>query len=104
MTDKITLQRWRKKPVVIEAMRWEPAAFPEVGAVVGWLMANGCDFHHPSDFGGETTLAIRTLNGGAQLAQPGDWVIRDPTGEFRVCRPDVFEAAYEFAGESSHGH
>ena len=91
-------KRYRKKPVVIEAMRWEPDRFPEVGAVVGWLMAAGCEIHHPTGLGSTTTLAIRTLEGD-MIAQPGDWIIRGVAGEFYPCKPDIFAATYEAVAE-----
>lgn len=93
----MSVQRFRKRPVEVEAMRWIPDQFPEVGEVVGWLLAAGCDFHHPSGMGGTTTLAIRTLE-GEMLALPGDWIIRGVKGEFYPCKPDIFEATYEPAG------
>ena len=86
--------RFRKKPVVIEAMCWYPGNLDVAGGVVGWLMGNGCDFHHPSGGGATTTLAIRTLE-GEMIAQPGDWIIRGVQGEFYPCKPDIFAATYE---------
>jgi len=96
MVRQMAVAKYRKRPVVIEAARWMPDQFPEVGEVVGWLMAAGCDFHHPSGMGGTTTLAIRTLE-GEMLAQPGDWIIRGVKGEFYPRKPDIFEATYEVA-------
>ncbi len=87
-------QRYRKRPVVIDAVQWRPDQFPEVGVVIGWLMANGVDFHHPSGRGGTTTLAIRTLE-GEMLAQPGDWIIRGVQGEFYPCKDSIFRETYE---------
>ena len=86
--------QFRKKPVVISAMRWTPGDFGAAGALVGWLMGAGADFHHPSGGGSTTTLAIHTLEGD-MLAQPGDWIIRGVQGEFYPCKPDIFEATYE---------
>lgn len=85
---------YRKKPVVIEARRWEPASLLQAGAVVGWLKSHGADFRHPSGQGGTTTLAIRTLE-GEMTANPGDWIIRGVQGEFYPCKSDIFEATYE---------
>lgn len=92
-------QRYRKRPVVIEAMRWMPGDLGAAGAMVGWLMGRA-DFHHPSGSGGTTTLAIRTLE-GEMLAQPGDWIIRGVQGEFYPCRADIFAATYEPAGSET---
>lgn len=86
--------KFRKKPVIIDAKRWDPSDLGNAGTVVGWLMGHGCDFHHPSGSGGTTTLAIRTLE-GEMLAQPGDWIIRGVQGEFYPCKPEIFDATYE---------
>lgn len=84
--------KFRKKPVVIEAMLWDPASGPyEIGAVVGWLMGNGFnDFHHPDS----SNLLIQTLEGWMNVS-PGDWIIRGINGEFYPCKPDIFDATYE---------
>ena len=88
------IRRYRKRPVVISALRWEPGDLASAGFMVGWLLAHRCDFRHDSGSGETTTLDIRTLE-GVMTAQPGDWVIRGVAGEFYPCRPDIFDATYE---------
>lgn len=90
----MTIRKFRKNPVVVEAAQWNPNDPAQVGTVVGWLMASGCDFHHPSGGGGTTTLAIRTLEGD-MTAQPGDWIIRGTRGEFYPCKPGPFADTFE---------
>jgi hypothetical protein len=85
---------YRKKPVVIEAMQWQPGDLEQAGYLVGWLMAHGADFHHPSGRGDTTTLAIRGT-GDPMIANPGDWIVKGVKGEFYPCKPDIFEATYE---------
>ena len=75
-------------------MRWEPDDLEAAGTLVGWLMASGVEFNHPSGAGGTTTLAIHTLEGD-MLANPGDWIIRGVQGEFYPCKPDIFDATYQ---------
>ena len=94
ITEGVT--RWRKLPVEIEAAQWNPGDLLQAGEVVGWLMAHGADFHHPSGMGETTTLAIKTPE-GEMLARPGWWVIRGVAGEFYPCDPGVFEQTYEAA-------
>ena len=82
--------RWRKKPVVIEAMRYTAANGDECAAWVdevfdGWQLAYGS---HPP------MLRIRTLE-GVMEASEGDWIIRGVQGEFYPCKPDIFAATYE---------
>ena len=85
--------KYRKKPVVIEAMQWDGENLinilqwchagmpPEANAVVR------------SDGG---FLRIRTLE-GEMTATKSDWVIRGVRGEFYPCKPDIFEATYTLA-------
>ena len=96
-------ERWRKKPVEIEAMRLHAETSEEEfldpntrahAEIAGWMMGHGfrgfkvCGAKRP--FG----LLIETLE-GPMLASPGDWVIRGVQGEFYPCKPDIFEATYE---------
>lgn len=76
--------KYRKKPVVIEAIKWdgklttvEPLGIPECSQEIG------------SD-----TLQIHTLE-GVMTAQVGDWIIKGVKGEFYPCKPDIFAATYE---------
>jgi len=41
---------------------------------------------------------IETLE-GRMMATPGDWIIKGVNGEFYPCKPDIFEATYEPAGD-----
>ena len=91
--------RYRKKPVVVEAERWEPASVLQAGSVIGWLLGHGADFRAPLGEGPTTTLAIRTLE-GEMTVSPGDWIIKGVKGEFYPCKPDIFEATYEPEGDA----
>lgn len=75
--------RYRKKPVVIEAVRWHgPGDEMEIGApVLGMTCRQGAPY-------------IPTLEGDMYLT-PGDWIIRGVKGEFYPCKPEIFEATYE---------
>lgn len=91
MSDPIS--RYRKKPVVIEAMQWLPSDLEAVGIMWAWVgLENGADFSH--GLGGKTTFIIKTLEGDME-AQPGDWIIKGVKGEFYPVKPDIFEATYE---------
>lgn len=91
------MARYRKKPVVIDALRWpgEPededtGAQDEFGA---WVEGLGAELDTFQAFA-DGTLAIYTLE-GEMTAQPGDMVIRGIQGEFYPCKPDIFEQTYE---------
>ena len=89
------MAKFRKKPVVIEAVRYEGG--PSVGNVLFWMGA-----HHSSAVSErkgvyrEGRFFIRTLEGEME-AMPGDWIIRGVKGEFYPCKPDIFAATYEDA-------
>ena len=82
--------RYRKKPVVIEAMRGEPEGDDCGGSVVGWLLAHAVDFH----IGKGKVVELPTLE-GTMIADQGDWIIRGVKGEFYPCKPEIFDATYE---------
>ena len=76
-------QRFRKKPVVIEAIRFHHGNFDEVERFVGG------DAEWRS---GE--LIVATLEGAMHVSE-GDWIIKGVEGEFYPCKPSIFEATYE---------
>ena len=91
------MTRFRKKPVVIEAVQLPLAMntgtdIAQWGRIGEWLGA-----------GGKWTMAdggkieIETLE-GVMTASPGDWIIKGVKGEFYPCKPDIFAATYEPAG------
>jgi hypothetical protein len=83
------MSAYRKKPVVIEARKFDPSASLQDAADI----AKWC--------GGRITgrgLVIPTLE-GEMLASPGDFVIQiqGVYGEFYPCRSDIFAETYEAA-------
>lgn len=82
---------YRKRPVVIEAVRFSGANYREV-----------LSFAHPdlSDdaiIGAEAMrlpVVISTLEGD-MTASPGDWIIKGVQGEFYTCKPEIFHKTYE---------
>lgn len=87
--------KYRKKPVVIEAVQWlgDPAVLHEVGASLTTVGgAHGSVFSiHPDN---EDALEIHTLEGNHRCDY-GDWIIKGIQGEFYPCKPEIFEATYE---------
>jgi len=80
------MSKFRKKPVVIEAIRWTgnwDAIYNFVGNAAQWERE-----------GEQRVLIIPTLE-GAMRAQEGDWIIKGVKGEFYPCKPDIFAATYE---------
>lgn len=87
---------FRKKPVVIEAVRL-PVSKDDMlgwGSVCGFLMMRCPNFQIVDHGADNCALEIGTLE-GVMRADPGDWVIRGVKGEFYPCKPDIFAATYE---------
>lgn len=86
---------YRKKPVVIEAMRFSAYmdALPN-GALYAWLSEGGCSFQLDQVDPGPAFLMIYTLEGWMK-ASPGDFIIKGIQGEFYPCKPDIFVQTYE---------
>lgn len=95
--------KFRKKPVVVEAMqlKWETWGEMCEFAGVGKL-SNGCAEGCYVDKEGHATdsptlelgLQIPTLE-GLHLGRENDWIIRGVKGELSPCKPDIFELTYE---------
>ena len=89
------MPRFRKKPVVIEAIRWTGSNLREIIDFMGL---------HPSiekwtwpeyeQVVRDEGLKIFTLE-GTYSALVGDMIIKGVKGEFYPCKPDIFEATYE---------
>lgn len=79
--------RFRKKPVVIDAIQFDGTKDGEFK--VTQFGASVTDFWRS-----EEKLGIKTLE-GVIYASKGDWIIKGIKGEFYPCKPDIFEATYE---------
>ncbi len=93
----MSAQSYRKKPVVIEAVRFDGSNFDEIA---DWVMPRAPGDTDLSGVGGDDPhLTIHTLEGNMR-ADVGDWIIRGVQGEFYPCKPAIFEATYELAEPS----
>ncbi len=82
------MAKFRKKPVVIEAVRYTGENSGEVKKFCPQIV------RLPYKRGVGVLLEIETLEGDMQVSI-GDWVIKGVKGEFYPCKPDIFEATYE---------
>lgn len=82
------MAKYRKKPVVIEAMQYGPYTTVTV-ELAQFLKQSERPIKAVSE-----GLIIDTLE-GQMLATPGDWIIRGVAGEFYPCSPDIFKETYE---------
>ena len=79
------MAKFRKKPVEIEAMKWDGENIKEIMDFMNWRNA---------DHDEKNGLFIRTLE-GSHFATIGDFIIKGVKGEFYPCKPDVFEMTYD---------
>jgi hypothetical protein len=91
--------KFRKKPVVIEAVRftYDEQGMVAVKAFCGDALGNVSKARHPN---AKAEAEIGTLEDGIHLtvkhiATEGDWIIKGVQGEFYACKPDIFEQTYE---------
>ena len=75
--------KFRKKPVVIEAVQWLGNNLSEIQA-----------FYKPDSILVGDEIHINTLE-GTMAARIGDYIIKGIKGEFYPCKPDIFEATYD---------
>ena len=93
--------KYRKKPVVIEAIQWTGLNLEEIKSFVGeslqydiidtaWLAGASVPPH--------VDMVIKTLEGN-HVCTKGDFIIKGVHGEFYPCKPDIFEKTYELVEE-----
>lgn len=84
--------KYRKKPVVIEAIQWTGKNDEEF-----FDFSNQSFESTGKYFIGNTTnetLSIETLE-GTMIANVGDYIIKGVSGEFYPCKLDIFEKTYD---------
>ncbi|WP_433568037.1 hypothetical protein ACQP1O_43105 (plasmid) [Nocardia sp. CA-151230] len=85
-------ERYRKKPVEIEAMHLNNRTTPEeVARWCGGLIAIPEGERYT---GGPIVIEIDTLE-GVMTARPGDWIIKGVEGEFYPIKDSIFRETYD---------
>lgn len=88
--------KYRKKPIVIEAVQWNGLNLEEIKDFVGdsliynindaaWKVGKDAPTVH---------IKIKTLE-GTMIAKAGDYIIRGVNGEIYPCKAEVFWRSYE---------
>lgn len=83
----VSIKKYKKKPVVIEAMVWDGMSISKAREFCG---KDQVDIKgvYPGPF------RIRTLE-GIMIAEIGDYIIKGVEGECYPCKPDIFHKTYE---------
>lgn len=89
MNDKP--KKYRKKPVIVEAMRWTGK---NTTALLHWM----CPDLSPDAVSFDGT--IKTLEGELRASR-GDWIIRGVKGEFYPIKDAIFRETYEAVEDDS---
>lgn len=83
------MPKFRKKPVVIEAIQFTGSNLSECLRFMGLAE----DLIKSEQIQASRRPCITTPSGTQSVAD-GDWIIRSPLGELYTCKPDVFAATY----------
>lgn len=81
------MPKFRKKPVVIDAVQWTGSNAAELLQFSDCEVA--CALHED-----RRVFEVPTLE-GVMRGNIGDWLIRGVKGEYYPCKPDIFDATYE---------
>lgn len=88
----MSVKKWVKKPVVIEAVQWTGDNWIEIREWAFSPITDGGNvFLYSHD-----RIEIVTLE-GTMYASVGDYIIKGVKGEFYPCKPDIFHATYKEA-------
>ena len=88
--------KYRKKPVIIEAVQWTGLNLEEIKSFAGeslqydiidtaWEVGKGAPY---------VNMIIKTLEDNHTCTK-GDYIIKGVHGEFYPCKPDIFEETDE---------
>ena len=90
------MQKFRKKPVVIEALLWDGSNYEEIAVWCGKTDKNEHGIKDPGRFQRtkDDVVGVLTLE-GFMTATIGDWIVKGVKDEFYPVKPDIFAATYE---------
>jgi len=80
------MQKFRKKPVVIDAIQFKGDA--NLTEIIDWIDKQ----YLPC---GDNTELLITTPEGIMRANVDDYIIKGVNGEFYPCKPDIFVKTYE---------
>jgi hypothetical protein len=96
------VKKYRKKPIVIEAMKLEVT---NTGDVLKWIADNdgSAEYWSRSPMRAVTGIKIKTLEGD-MIGEYDDFIIKGIENEFYPCKPDIFKATYEEVGDEAQSN
>lgn len=100
------IKKYRKKPVVIEALQWDGGNLVEIAAFLKGVSVKSIESEINSSELAQKNwkelekssyhkgITIPTLEGN-MIASVGDFVIKGVAGEFYPCKEKIFKETYE---------
>ena len=92
----MSINKYKKKPIIIEAVQWTGINLEEIKSFVG----DSLDYNYKTNWDSSDLsnieVKIKTLEGD-HIASIGDYIIKGVNGEFYPCKPDIFKKTYESA-------
>jgi hypothetical protein len=87
--------RYRKKPVVIEAVQFNGTDYERVLELTGGDYFEMVDPEDRVDDPSIVAQVFDRLHSTWVGVHVDDWIIKGVQGEFYPCKPDIFDATYE---------
>lgn len=78
-----------KKPIKVDAVQYVGTNWEECHEFLG----GGPHDPEWADEPDPVFLDVETLHGHT-VAEIGDWIIKGPSGDYWLCKPDIFEETY----------
>lgn len=85
--------KYRKRPVIIEALKFDPTNINEIKLFVGENLICG-EANIPVFSSQPQPYIIKTLKDD-MIVSRGDYIIKGIKGELYPCKSDIFEQTYE---------
>lgn len=98
------MAKFRKKPVVVEAVQLRWTTWNEVCDFLGGIVSPDNPAREVATYSdtcgeqgpGYIEIDVPTIHGDMATVRHGDWIIAEPVpGRFYPCKPEVFAATYE---------
>lgn len=93
------MQKFRKRPLEITAVQWNPESRLDTLLLADWLETKGRRFQVTNSIIKVFQYAFDT-EVDPRYGKPGDWVVEGIKGEIYICDKDIFEATYELVEQA----
>lgn len=87
--------KYRKKPVVIDAIQWTGDNIDEI---IAFMYPQEPAYMGPQFSNADELIGIETLE-GLMVASLNDWILRGVQKELYPCKPNIFQETYEKVNE-----